>query len=583
MGLSPTSADRFSGEPHGGLGRVVDALLTFTVVLLAVYPWLAEQVPGASFGRVLLGAALSIAVLIEATRRWSRSLLPMTVALAIVVCLQALALERAPDLTYGAREFLNWTLYLPVALAAWPWRRARLVAGAFLVAGVVLLAGAVAQRGGVLEGTWGVPSAGDDGITRFTSFLQNPNDFGLVMGLCVVLGSAMALRSVGRQRVCLALVVVLFALGVVASASRGSLLATLVGSAVLATVAWRSRAHRSSARSRLLGPAALVVLAFVVLVGASVRDFDHSVPRSVSGDESASQRLDRWRALLDGPLDPIVGSGYGGFAETLDRESQNLIINGSAEGLSAWGPLTGAEPLELESELVAEGSRSIRARGTAIGEPARVAIGTGRTPAIPERRYRFEVAVRPVETGSSREVRLSVKWHPRESADFVEEVGAVHMPALGRWRRVVAEVQAPAGTEFATGVVTIVPTPDRRASALLDDASFTRIDPIFLADAPAPLWALRRELTVDNSVLRLFLEEGVLGILAMLGVVGAALLTRTTVVPPDPLVHVLPFIALAMISVRALTVDLFSQPLWSFLIWLCLGLVAAYPELTRRA
>lgn len=563
------------------LARMTDALLLVTVLVLPVYPWLAAREPNwAPSLRLALGVALVAVVVMEA-RRQGRRALALTIVLILIAGLQVIAALRAPDLEYGVRELANWTLYLPVALLAWSSRRLALLAWGVSISGVILLLGALLQIEGHLGGAWGVPSAGDESLTRLTSFLQNPNDFGLAMALCAVVAIALALVSHGRRRAVLVALVCAFAFGVVASTSRGSLLALLLGCVALAIVRFRRRAV--SQRRFAVAPVVLIVLLIsVVTIGSIARDFRHSIAGVVvHGDASAQARLDRWSALVGEPLNPVFGSGYGGFAAALDRDPPELLLNpGAEEGLLGWVSLAERASISLVSSPVREGRGAVQLIGNGATSSLRIGIGGGRTSIIPGRRFRFSVAVNSSKPAIPVAASLSVIWQQRSSPRSVEIYGAQRFLDVPSWQVLSEEFAAPPAAEFATPVVTIA-TMRRSLLFYLDSARFRRVDPIFAPGSEPPIWALRGELTVDNSFLRLVLEEGLAGVVVFFAAFLVALSYRPSVSLPSTLLTALPVIVLTMLSVRALTADLVSQPLWSFLIWLSIGLVAAISSIRQ--
>ena len=550
------------------LGWTTDVLLVATVFSLAIYPWAVAQLPELRPARVALGLVLAALVLDEALRAPRPRARLLWAALGALVLLQLVAVVRAPELRYGVYEFANWTLYLPLAMAVWSARRLVLVAAGVLAGGAVVLLGAGLQYVDVLGGTWGVATEEGVATERYTSFLQNPNDFGLVMALCTVIAAALAVYAGGWRRAPLIALVAAFGGGVVVSSSRGSLVALVLGCSALAIVMWRSRRRAALA---------VALLVAAVVAGSVLRDAGHSVVGAVGGDPSLEARWDRWRLVTGGvePVDALVGAGYGGFATALDRPLRNVILNpGAEEGDLGWMPLTGASPIAV-SPVAFEGGNSILVRSQAGSGRARLGLGGARTPVIPGRRYRFSALIGP--TGPGTWAQLSVKWYERATSGFAETAGTRSTLRLGEWKRVGRYFVAPAEAEFATPVVSIGASGPEPAGAYIDAARFARVEPIFAAGSRPPLWAIRRELTVDNSFLRLFLEEGVLGVLAIVAVILAAIRARRGFGAAIPLAGAVAAIVLTMLLVRGATADLLSQPLWAFLLWLSVGLVAAAP------
>jgi O-antigen ligase len=565
--------------------RAADGLLFVLTIALPIYPWVAQTFPvWAPPLRLLLGAALAVAVIAEIVLRRVRALVPLAVVLLILAGVQVVAALRSPNSDYATRELLNWTLYLPLALVVWRLQRVMLVVYGLVLSGAVVVAGVVLQRFDVLGGTWGAAFEGG-GTRRYTSFLQNPNDLGLVMAIDAVVVVALIAHTRGRRAVLLGLLAGTFALAVVFSSSRGSLLAMLLGLAIVTAVyVIAGRRHAGGSSKTRLGSVLVAGLIGVVVLGGSVvRDFRHSVFGAViRGDASLETRVDRWRLLLAGPNDPMFGNGYGGFDDALDRNPRNLLRNPSAEeGLMAWGRLTGARELETVETPVYVGRRAVLLRGNRAGETARVGLGGADAPVIPGRRYRFSVALLSA-TPEPEHARLSVKMRDRSTGEDSEVFGSTVELDDGAWTPASDEFVAPPNAEFAIPVVTLV-APTGVPSAYLDDVRLSRVSPTFLDGVDAPLWAVRRELGVDNSFLRMFLESGLLGLASLVAVLVVAVRTRPLFGLPSPIAIAIPYVVLVMVLTRALTVDIFSQPLWGFMFWTSVGLIAsATPALGWR-
>ena len=89
-----------------------------------------------------------------------------------------------------------------------------------------------------------------------------------------------------------------------------------------------------------------------------------------------------------------------------------------------------------------------------------------------------------------------------------------------------------------------------------------------------------RTLTVDNGALKLWLEEGLLGLMLFAAILGISLY-RASRLARHPSTRVRGLIAgsvLAAAAFRGLSVDLFDISPWNYVIWLAVGLAAASPK-----
>jgi O-antigen ligase len=227
--------------------------------------------------------------------------------IAIFVLLQVGAAVMSPvGGSYAVHRAVNWVMFVPLACVAYGDRMRRLVCGWIIAAATVTTVGVVTQMTGALGGTWGGLSVGGGKLaTRYTGFLLNPNDAGLLL----LLGGVCAYLLVKPRWLGLVVASCLSA-ALLLTASRGGLLALPLVLAALFL--------QEPRRVGLLACGA--VLATIVIgylspsMGASFRATLASIPKAAAGnDESLSARETTWRQSLQNS-GGVLGGGYGGYA-----------------------------------------------------------------------------------------------------------------------------------------------------------------------------------------------------------------------------------------------------------------------------
>jgi O-antigen ligase len=197
-----------------------------------------------------------------------------------------------------------------------------LVAGAAVVGLLGLVVLAVDHGRAVQEATYEAP-------TRFQGFGQDPNTVGLLFAVAVPLATWALLRSTtARRRVATGLVLLLFAGTIVASGSRGALIAGAIGAAVVVATA---------APRRWLALAAVVV---ALVAGAGIVSIPDpsasaSAPAPAAGATvtAPTPRPGYLDAEAQYPLDADVGQPLPGGGQPPVRRG----LFATSGRLDAWG------------------------------------------------------------------------------------------------------------------------------------------------------------------------------------------------------------------------------------------------------
>lgn len=305
------------------LGLVAVAALCLVPVALMSLPlavciWLAvvffgrlpslESVPN----RVLLLIAVCWLAMLLDRRISARSALRsnravVTVAVLFVVW-EALTLAWAPELSLAVEQ-LKFLMYcclgLIVVLAAIveP-RHVRWLMIAFVFGAVVSVLWGIAD-GSISAGSE-LTSAAAIESERFQGGSGDPNYLAAVLVPAIVLAGGLAVRKSGWQRILLAVAVVIMAVGLGATRSRGGLIAAFVA-CVVALAVWRGRRLLIGSIIALFIGA---VAAFFALSPAAWERVYNTSKDSGSG----SGRLDIWHvALRITEGHPLFGVGLGQF------------------------------------------------------------------------------------------------------------------------------------------------------------------------------------------------------------------------------------------------------------------------------
>jgi len=329
--VARTSLDvvRLSG---GGAARALDPAVLVSVLLLAVTAaWFVAQRSG---GRAERGS-------------------PLRTALLALVAAAGLSLLGAEQPARGAVELLRLSsaVAMLVLLEQLVTTRRRLVAvlGAVAAGALVPLLVGVGQVLGVVGGLSGDAGGGPAGLLgRLTGPFDHPTTYARYLLVVVLLG--LAVLPVVRRRAArwsLAGAVALGGLLLVATLTRGALVAGLVGALVLVVVQRRP--------GLLLGLVAVGAAAVVAVPGAAAR---FAAAGSSSGD-SLSWRLQYWAELL--PLArqrPLTGIGFDGVrglteaAKLPHNDALRMLVETGVLGLLAYAAVL--------LSLVGVGLRAVR-------------------------------------------------------------------------------------------------------------------------------------------------------------------------------------------------------------------------------
>lgn len=329
--------------PNGNRQR--DAILCLVVMYLALAPFLTGLSPIFSGLRF----ALAGAVLLEALRVRPRRPLPtaLQLALAVFVGTAIIAAFAGPGPVYGVVRISNLLMFMP--LLAWQFtaRDRRTVYRAAVAASLILFLGILLQGAGALSGTWGGLIVGGNTaeynperaswLTRYTSFLLNPNDLGLALSLVFVMVAWPLPRQPAWVNQVRLLVAALSATGVLLSGSRGAILSLAVIG--LPALLW---AHRAALPTVVVLVASLSVVSVVainsgvVTVGATVPVITSVADVLAGEDRSAYERQDRWRIILRS-VDSRTGGGFGSTAPVRVRETgDGRAIRASGTVDNSW-------------------------------------------------------------------------------------------------------------------------------------------------------------------------------------------------------------------------------------------------------
>jgi hypothetical protein len=179
-----------------------------------------------------------------------------------------------------------------------------------------LLVGMMLQISGKLSGTWGgILTEGQNynpvnsrWLQRYTSFLQNPNDFGLFMGCIALVLITVGFRAHVSRRILPVVGAVLALGGLALSSSRGGYLAFVVG---FLYVAIANRFRGALATCAIVAGAAVALVVISPRVATFARVTTSSLAGIVSGtDKSSEARVALWQANLEQVT--FAGLGYGG-------------------------------------------------------------------------------------------------------------------------------------------------------------------------------------------------------------------------------------------------------------------------------
>lgn len=312
MARPGTLSDRGETEPHGP-SRALGILLLLLIPVLSIAPSL-----GALGTALRIGAAVVGAFLVLRKPRYPGPFVVFPILMLSGLMVAHAATAQAPN--YSLSRMANWMMFVPLVLVPWERRLAWRAYISLLIAAALQAAGIALQFLGVIDGQWGgllVSGSSYDlerrnFLIRYTGFVRNPNDLGLLLALAslVTLAIGLSLQRRVRRQVMFSLTVVLFVVATL-TGSRGALIALGIG--LLISV--RFFAFRIAS----LAPLAVVGL-FVGGVYFNLRPtwraIVDSITSIVSGsDTSSSARIDLWEKHGQAGV-TLFGEGFGTFAET---------------------------------------------------------------------------------------------------------------------------------------------------------------------------------------------------------------------------------------------------------------------------
>ena len=206
-------------------------------------------------------------------------------------------------------------MFASLAFLSWTDARAALLARSLVATCWIQLVGVALQASGRRSGTWGgLLTNGTTSdpevhnwLTRYTGFLGNPNDLGLLFGLGALLCLVAVAMGVTAHRFLTLVSVGVFLLGVFLTGSRGAILGLVVGLV--------AASFFIGGRQRLvLGALSVVAAAYFVSRTGAFRLVLDSIWSIFTGqDDSAGLRSGLWAEQLRINDSWWFGNGFGGY------------------------------------------------------------------------------------------------------------------------------------------------------------------------------------------------------------------------------------------------------------------------------
>ena len=300
-----------------GVGRFVPGsalgwLFASTILVTCIAPSLGGF---GSIVRFLLAIVAATVLVLD-----NRSALPrlpklVVFGLALLILSLSASFLAAPSSGYGAARFVNWVMFIP--LFALSFRRPNINATLFglIATSIIQILGVGLQIAGLMGGTWGGLLTSGEGsgtktwLTRYTGFLANPNDLGLLLSIGIIaLTACLYAKTSLRLKVFCSALIVLFGSGVVLTGSRGALVAIVLG-VLIVFVAVGSRGWVM---------AIIATTAISIFLHLSNWDALNRVATSFSSilggtDGSALQRSAVWGERAASGGNYVLGNGFGGY------------------------------------------------------------------------------------------------------------------------------------------------------------------------------------------------------------------------------------------------------------------------------
>lgn len=271
--------------------------------------------PVLGFAGTLVRAAVAacvVLVVLRLPRRPSVAGAFLSAAFAGTLCVAALA---AHDLQYGATRLMNWVMFMPLLFLNPSGVVLRTLLSSLIVSAWLQCLGIVLQVSGLMGGIWGgllVSGTEHDQATRnwlmrYTGFMGNPNDLGLLLAIAAMCAVTLVARRTATHRPLLLLSACTFAVGLFLTGSRAGIVGLALGALVsLAYMGWVNR-------WRLVALATLAVGAVLITLGSAVVVLRSLIDIARGTDLSATQRMELWTTQSAGGEFWFSGAGFGGY------------------------------------------------------------------------------------------------------------------------------------------------------------------------------------------------------------------------------------------------------------------------------
>lgn len=304
------------------------------LVLLPLAPALGSGGTVARFGVAGAGMFLLLTTLNSPRFAMPRYVNGLILALTVYLTIMALF---APNVLYGTIRGVNWLMFVPVA--ALFCRRPSIPSVVYgLIASTALQAGGVYfQLEGRYGGTWGGLlvsgtkniSSTVERITRYTGFVLNPNNLGLLFAMtAVVLVVVIVKTPTVSTKILLTLVVLFLLYGTVLTNSRTAIVGLGAGSFVALTFLGLRRVVGLSAAT-----AAVAYVGYASGWSQVTRFVDSFGDIANETDVSYLARVSLWGAKISDLefLQSIGGGGYGAANPALYERQSGFALDSKAQ------------------------------------------------------------------------------------------------------------------------------------------------------------------------------------------------------------------------------------------------------------
>ena len=297
---------------------------------------------------LMYGSVFGSCLLTARRTRWSRPEQRCAIALGGFALVAAASVAWSVDAPLSAARASTFLLLMGmIAASSLRWDDEGKIATDFSALAIAAsVVGALNLFAYILAPEWAFDRS------RFQGILQNPNTIGVSAGIALPLALGLRLRAVGFRRHLWTLAAICLFLPLVASQSRGGIVAALAGLGVL----WLRTKKRSA---RHLVAAALTIIVGLVGFGAVRSIAPELIPSQLdrayarfaepaATETQGSGRLAAWDLALSIWAErPLTGWGFGTTEETFGARSGSIIDvflgqhphNGFLEVLLEIGPL----------------------------------------------------------------------------------------------------------------------------------------------------------------------------------------------------------------------------------------------------